>query len=154
MILIVIWFWIYDFKVKFKFFNKFIIKILCFFLKNLLIVGINFLWFFSIYIRKKGIIINKNIVEMKDVIYDIELDKIDVVLFFMDLIVLLIWCVILFGNLFICFNEKLINCLVFFCNDGVCLIKLLILEIMIGVINDIIIVMIIINFMNIVVILV
>ena len=108
---------------------------------------------FSIYIRKKGTIINKNTVEMKDVIYDTELDKIDVAPSPMDLTALLIRCVTSSGNLSICLNEKLINCSASFCNDGVCLIKLLILEIMIGAINDTTIAMITINPMNIVVIL-
>ena len=70
----------------------------------------------------------------------------------MDLTALLIRCVTSSGNLSICLNEKLINCSAF-CNDGVCLIKLLILEIMIGAINDTTIAMITINPMNIVVIL-
>ena len=108
---------------------------------------------FSIYIRKKGTIINKNTVEMKDVIYDTELDKIDVAPSPMDLTALLIRCVTSSGNLSICLNEKLINCSASLCNDGVCLIKLLILEIMIGAINDTTIAMIAINPMNIVVIL-
>ena len=47
-----------------------------------------------IYIRKKGTIINKNTVEMKDVIYDTELDKIDVAPSPMDLTALLIRCVL------------------------------------------------------------
>ena len=69
---------------------------------------------FSIYIRKKGTIINKNTVEMKDVIYDTELDKIDVAPSPMDLTALLIRCVTSSGNLSICLNEKLINCSAFF----------------------------------------
>ena len=78
-------------KVKFKSFNKSTTKTLRSPLKNLPIAGINFS-IFSIYIRKKGTIINKNTVEMKDVIYDTELDKIDVAPSPMDL-TLLIRCV-------------------------------------------------------------
>ena len=89
---------------------------------------------------------------MKDVIYDTELDKIDVAPSPMDLTALLIRCVTSSGNLSICLNEKLINCSASLCNDGVCLIAINI-EIIIGAINDTTIAMIAINPMNIVVIL-